>query len=251
MTRTRTRSSRSRRRPGTGRAPQQQASGGNAPPRAAPGLPEDYAERAERLVADAGGVLGEMVAWMDRTAKYPQPELFLGASVAALGALTGREYRSGRAGHPRQRAGAGAGPVGRRQGPRAQMRNEGPRGGRPYAEYNLGQNIASAEGLLAGLGNFFAGISLIDEFGLFLDAAANPHAPPYLKGIVRLMMELFSSATGLYRDRLRAEHRDANTVRHDVPEPCWCLVGTTVPENFWSALSSRRRPTAFWPGFCS
>ena len=249
MTRTRTRSSRSRRRPGTGRGRSSRRRAETHRPERHRGC-EDYAERAERLVADAGGVLGEMVAWMDRTAKYPQPELFLGASVAALGALTGHKYRlldgPDTRGNVLVLAQALSG-GGKDHARKCVMKALDVAG---LAQYNLGQNIASAEGLLAGLGNFFAGISLIDEFGLFLDAAANPHAPPYLKGIVRLMMELFSSATGLYRDRLRAStatRTPSATTSPNLAGAWWARRCRTLRRR----CRPVRRPTASWPGFCS
>ncbi|MBI3674066.1 MAG: DUF3987 domain-containing protein [Rhizobiales bacterium] len=78
----------------------------------------------------------------------------------------------------------------------------------------------------------------IDEFGMFLSAAADRRrSPRHITEILDLMTELYTAAGSIF---LGAEYsnRDGKNERRDVVEPCLCVYGTTAPVNFWNALQS-------------
>lgn len=76
----------------------------------------------------------------------------------------------------------------------------------------------------------------IDEFGMFLAAAADRRrSPRHITDILDNMPELYTAAGGVF---LGAEYsnRDGHNERRDVNQPCLCVYGTTTPLHFWNAL---------------
>ena len=183
-----------------------------------------------------GGVLGDMVSYMLATARRPQPELSLGASLCALGTLMGRKYRTDT--NLRSNlyvvgiADSGSGKNHAREIVNELFVTAG-------LGHHLGGNkIASGAGLLTALYRQPALLLQIDEFGMFLQAAADrKHSPRHITEILDNMTELFTAAGGIF---LGAEYanRDGKNERRDINQPCLCVYGTSAPIHFWTALQS-------------
>ncbi|MEO5375098.1 MAG: PriCT-2 domain-containing protein [Alphaproteobacteria bacterium] len=183
-----------------------------------------------------GGILGDMVGYMLATARRPQPELSLGASLCALGTLMGRKYRTET--NLRSNlyivaiADSGSGKNHSREVINELFVDAG-------LGHHLGGNkVASGAGLLTALHRQPALLLQIDEFGMFLQAAADrKRSPRHLTEILDNMTELFTSAGGIF---LGAEYanRDGKNERRDINQPCLCVYGTTAPLYFWNALQS-------------
>lgn len=190
------------------------------------------------IVRDAGGVLGELVDWMVATARYPQPLLCLGAAIVTCGALMGHRYRLLDGPDTRTNvmvlalAGSGSG----KDHPRSCVRDALERAG--LGAFLLSRSIGSAQGIISRLGNQFSGLMMVDEIGHVLAGVMGERAPPHLRAIASLLTELSTSASGMFLDDARAGDRDPTTVRYDVPDPCFGLFATTVPEPLWAALNS-------------
>ncbi len=183
-----------------------------------------------------GGVLGDMVEYMLATARRPQPELSLGASLCAIGALMGRKYRT--ESNLRSNlyvialADSGSGKNHSREIINELFFEAG------LAQYLGGNKIASGAGLLTALHRQPAMLLQIDEFGMFLEGIADRRrSPRHLTEILDNMTELFTSAGGVF---LGAEYanRDGKNERRDINQPCLCVYGTTAPTRFWNALQS-------------
>ena len=103
--------------------------------------------------------------------------------------------------------------------------------------HHLGGNkIASGAGLLTALHRQPAILFQIDEFGMFLSAAADrKRSPRHITEILDNMTELYTAAGGVF---LGAEYanRDGSNDRRDINQPCLCVYGTTTPLHFWGAL---------------
>jgi len=103
--------------------------------------------------------------------------------------------------------------------------------------HHLGGNkIASGAGLLTALHRQPAILFQIDEFGMFLAAAADRRrSPRHITEILDNMTELYTAAGGIF---LGAEYanRDGSNERRDIVQPCLCVYGTTTPLHFWGAL---------------
>jgi len=180
------------------------------------------------------GLVGDLTRYMIATARRPQPLLSLGASLCAIGALMGRLYRT----ESNLRSNlyvVGIADSGSGKNHAREIVNE------VFFEAGLanhlgGNKIASGAGLLTALHRQPAILFRIDEFGMFLSAAADrKRSPRHITEILDNMTELFTAAGGIF---LGAEYanRDGMNERRDIVEPCLSVYGTTTPLHFWGAL---------------
>lgn len=180
------------------------------------------------------GLVGDLASYMIATARRPQPLLSLGASLCAIGALMGRVYRT----ESNLRSNlyvVGIADSGSGKNHAREIVNE------VFFEAGLanhlgGNKIASGAGLLTALHRQPAILFQIDEFGMFLSAAADrKRSPRHITEILDNMTELYTAAGGIF---LGAEYanRDGMNERRDIVQPCLCLYGTTTPLHFWGAL---------------
>lgn len=180
------------------------------------------------------GLVGELTDYMLSTARRPQPLLSLGASLCAIGALMGRQYRT----ESNLRSNlyvVGIADSGSGKNHAREIINE------VFFEAGLahhlgGNKIASGAGLLTALHRQPAILFQIDEFGMFLSAAADrKRSPRHITEILDNMTELYTAAGGIF---LGAEYanRDGSNERRDIVQPCLCVYGTTTPLHFWGAL---------------
>jgi hypothetical protein len=185
-------------------------------------------------VTHLDGVLKDMVDYMLATARRPQPVLAVGASLCALGALMGRRYRT----ETNLRSNlyiVGIADSGSGKNHSREIINE------LFVEAGLGHHlggnrIASGAGLLTALLREPALLLQIDEFGMFLSAAADrKRSPRHITDILDIMTQLFTSAGTIF---LGSEYAnlDGRHERRDINQPCLCLYGTTTPFHFWSSL---------------
>lgn len=182
------------------------------------------------------GILAEMVDYMVSTARRPQPLLSLGASLCALGALMGRKYRTET--NLRSNlyvvgiADSGSGKNHAREVVNELLFEAG------LAAHLGGNKIASGAGLLTALHRQPALLLQIDEFGMFLSAAADRRrSPRHITEILDNMTELYTAAGSVFLGAEYANH-DGRNERRDIVQPCLCVYGTTTPLHFWNALQS-------------
>ncbi|MBL0115859.1 MAG: PriCT-2 domain-containing protein [Sphingomonadales bacterium] len=143
----------------------------------------DVTADAEAVTAPAsfnltipGGLVGKLTDYMLSTARRPQPLLSLGASLCAIGALMGRLYRT--ESNLRSNlyvvgiADSGSGKNHSREIINEVLFEAG------LANHLGGNKIASGAGLLTALHRQPAILFQIDEFGMFLSAAADRKRSP-------------------------------------------------------------------------
>ena len=195
---------------------------------AAPALPAGWDQ--------VGGVLAEMMTLMGSTAKRPQPVLALGASLCAIGALMGRKYRTEN--NTRSNlyvvgiAESGAGKNHSRVVINELFRRAN------LLQYLGGNKIASGSGLLSAIQRQPAILLQLDEFGMFLSAAADrKRSPRYICEILDLMTELYTTSGSTYFGIEYATNQLNNSHRA-IHQPCLCVYGTTTPVHFWQALQA-------------
>ncbi|WP_160381230.1 PriCT-2 domain-containing protein [Pseudooceanicola pacificus] len=188
------------------------------------------------------GLVGDLTGYMLATARRPQPLLSLGASLCAIGALMGRRYRT--TSNLRSNlyvvgiADSGSGKNHAREIINEVFFEAG------LAHHLGGNKIASGAGLLTALHRQPAILFQIDEFGMFLSAAADrKRSPRHITEILDNMTELFTAAGGIF---LGAEYanRDGTNERRDINQPCLCVYGTTTPLHFWGRCRARMWSTA-------
>lgn len=183
-----------------------------------------------------GGVIADLMALMASTAKRPQPVLALGASLCAIGALMGRKYRT--ESNIRSNlyvvgiAESGAGKNHSRVVINEIFRKAN------LLQYLGGNKIASGSGLLTAIQRQPAILFQLDEFGMFLSAAADrKRSPRYVCEILDLMTELYTTSGTTYFgvEYASTQHNNAHRAIH---QPCACIYGTTTPLHFWQALQA-------------
>lgn len=183
-----------------------------------------------------GGVIADMMGLMAATAKRPQPVLALGASLCAVGALMGRKYRT--ESNIRSNlyvvgiAESGAGKNHSRVVINELFRRAN------LLQYLGGNKIASGSGLLTAIQRQPAILFQLDEFGMFLSAAADrKRSPRYVCEVLDLMTELYTTSGTTYFgvEYASTQHNDAHRAIH---QPCACIYGTTTPLHFWQALQA-------------
>ena len=197
-----------------------------------PAVPPPEADPFKLVIPD--GLVGELTRYMVSTARRSQPILSLGASLCAIGSLMGRKYRT----ESNLRSNlyiVGVADSGSGKNHSREVINE------LFAAAGLvdhlgGNKIASGAGLLTAVHRQPAILFQIDEFGMFLAAAADRRrSPQHLTAILDNMTELYTAAGSVF---LGAEYanRDGHNERRDINQPCLCVYGTTTPVNFWNAL---------------
>ena len=183
-----------------------------------------------------GGVIADMMALMAATAQRPQPVLALGASLCAIGALMGRKYRT--ESNIRSNlyvvgiAESGAGKNHSRVVINELFRKAN------LLQYLGGNKIASGSGLLTAIQRQPAILFQLDEFGMFLSAAADrKRSPRYVCEILDLLTELYTTSGTTYFgvEYASTQHKNAHRAIH---QPCACIYGTTTPLHFWQALQA-------------
>ncbi|NDE54449.1 MAG: hypothetical protein EB069_07685 [Actinobacteria bacterium] len=176
-----------------------------------------------------GGVIADMMALMAATAKRPQPVLALGASLCAIGALMGRKYRT--ESNIRSNlyvvgiAESGAGKNHSRVVINELFRKAN------LLQYLGGNKIASGSGLLTAIQRQPAILFQLDEFGMFLSAAADrKRSPRYVCEILDLLTELYTTSGTTYFgvEYASTQHNNAHRAIH---QPCACqkCKGVVVP----------------------
>ena len=105
-------------------------------------------------------------------------------------------------------------------------------------QYLGGNKIASGAGLLTAILRQPAILFQLDEFGMFLSAAADrKRSPRYICEILDLMTELYTTAGTSYYGVEYATNQNNNAHRA-IHQPCACIYGTTTPVHFWQALQA-------------
>ncbi len=197
-----------------------------------PSTPTDEPEAFPLVLPD--GLVGDLARYMVSTARRAQPVLSLGASLCAVGALMGRRYRT--ESNLRSNlyivgvADSGSGKNHSREVINDLFLAAG------LVDHLGGNKIASGAGLLTAVHRQPAILFQIDEFGMFLSAAADRRrSPHHITAILDNMTELYTAAGSIF---LGAEYanRDGHNERRDINQPCLCVYGTTTPVRFWSAL---------------
>ncbi|MBF0184727.1 MAG: PriCT-2 domain-containing protein, partial [Magnetococcales bacterium] len=194
-----------------------------------------FLEGPEWNITDVDGVLGWLLEYMVTTATRPQPILAVGNTLCALGALMGRRYRTETDIRSNLYvvgiADSGSGKNHSREVITDLLFRAG------LKKFLGGNRIASGAGLLRAIHEHPAILFQQDEFGMFLQAAADrKRSPKHITDILDLMTELYSSSATVF---LGPEYAVPDKKgRQDINQPCLCLYGTTTPTLFWSALKS-------------
>ena len=179
------------------------------------------------------GLIGDTVRWICSDAMFPQPMLALLNVLAFAGAVYGRRYASPI--NTRTNAyfvgvastGAGKDHSRKKMGLLAEASNLG--------QFIGAHAIISDTGLARALCTNPSQMLMIDEFGKFMQAIADKNAGAWNKKIVKLMMNLYSDSSGVYKHGDYANPKVNEAVV--IHSPNLCVYGTTTEKEYIKALN--------------
>lgn len=178
------------------------------------------------------GFVGAVMAHNLSTAFKPQPELALAASLALQAVLSARKITDDRGTRTNLQllgiCDSGGGKEFGRQLNEAILTTSG------QSDLIGPEDIASDSGLLRHVELHPASLVQLDEIGKFLESMRNPKAGSWLKGIMALLLKLFSKSCGTYHGKAYADENK----RIVIDQPCLVVYGTTVKESFVAGLTT-------------
>lgn len=178
------------------------------------------------------GIIGDTVKWILSNAQKPQPELALINTLAALGAVFGRRYRS-----PLDTrtniymvglAGTAAGKNHSKKSIKSLMMEAG------LTDFLGGESIVSGAGLLSDISKQPSQIMHLDEFGMLLEAIMDKRGASHMKMASKIITELYSCSSEKY---IGGQYADKKVERTVIANPNLCIFGISTLEKYTSSLN--------------
>lgn len=178
------------------------------------------------------GLIGQTVQWILSHAQKPQPELALLNTLAALGAVFGRRYRS-----PLDTrtniytvglAGTAAGKNHSKKCLKALMVEAA------LLPFLGGETIVSGTGLLTSVFKSPSQIMHLDEFGMLLEAIMDKRGASHMKVASKIITELYSNSSEKYYG---AQYADSKRDPVVIANPNLCIFGISTLEKYTASLN--------------
>lgn len=186
------------------------------------------------------GFLGELAQFIYGASPRPVPEIALAGAIGLLAGIVGRAYNVssppiGLNQYVLLLAPTGTGKEAISNGYSALMKSI--RSAVPASADFIGPGeMASHQAVIKYMaGGQTSFVSLVGEFGIYLQQMAGPKAPPHLTGLRRFLLDAFgkSGAYGEIRPSIYSD-REKNTAA--IQSPALTLVGESTPEKFYEGL---------------
>lgn len=194
-------------------------------------------------LCEVPGLVGEIVRWLNQTARNPSPTLNLGAALAYVGALAGRRYE----GPTKLRTnvyvvGLAASGFGKEH-PRAAIKSLASASG-TLSKFFGGNKISSSSALRNRVKQNPSLIYMIDEFGGFMRKVTSAKSGNHEKEIAEDLLEMTGTAGSIF---MGADY--AQNLAEPIHNPNVCIYGTSTPDAFWKSLASGSVADGFLPRF--
>jgi len=205
-----------------------------APPaKNAKDLPPGSRETFPHAWFDTRSLVGDITRWIVNTAQDPLPTFALANTLVALGTMFGRRYRTEFTDtrtnlYAVAIAKPGMGKDHSRQCIKSLFMASG------LDKLLCGDSFSSGSAMLRALKDYPSRISHMDELGMMLEQVAMKTASPHQRGIVKMLLELFSSSSGIYNGQEYVDNK-ANE-RVDLVNPNFNVFGSTTPSSLAPAL---------------
>ena len=179
------------------------------------------------------GFVGDVVRYNLETAHKPQPVLALAGALALQAVLASRKTKTPEGTHPNiYLCCLGVSGSGKDHARKINKKilNE------------CGGELLHVEGAKSGsafcniLEDRPAILFQLDEFGRLLEGSANPERNPHIHDLLTKMLNLYSSAGGVY---VTDTYADKQRGGKRIENPCASVYATTVPESLYAALTAR------------
>lgn len=185
------------------------------------------------VISSAPNLVGKIMNWILSTSLYPQPELALAASLSIVSVIkAGRVCTDTKLKTNNYIVGIAPAGSGKDHGITCcqeilfQSNSKILFGGKPVSD----------SGILSMLDKGSNKLIIWDEIGLALKNFNSKKAGSWEVSIIKLLMELFSSASRTYHGK-EYSNRDGESPRKDIICPCVSIYGITAPIHFYEALT--------------
>lgn len=184
------------------------------------------------------GLVGDIARFIYAQAPRPVPEIALAAALGMISGIVGRAYNISGTGlnqYTLLLAPTGTGKESMAKG--IDRLFSAIQGTVPASQDFVGPaEIASSQAIIKymskGPTSF---ISVVGEFGIYLQQMANLNAPPHLLGLRRFLLDAYNkSGEGQSLHPSIYSDKDKNT--HSVISPAFSLLGESTPEKFYEGL---------------
>jgi len=179
-----------------------------------------------------GGLVGDLIDYINMQSIKPQPILALGAALTAVGCLAGRKVQTKTGLAPNlYTMGVGAQSCGKDFARKVIKRCFKDAGCEMMA---ANENVASDSAINTALTVEQSTLLLMDEIGHFFKSTNKVRQQAsYRVNIVPTLLTLFSSSDQVYYGKTYADKENQIVI----DRPCLCLYGTTVPDTLYKGLS--------------
>ena len=181
---------------------------------------------------DLPGLIGDTVRWIVSSAVKPQPELALLNTIAALGAVFGRRYKSPLSTCTNVYMVGIAATVSGKDHSRKQIKQLLVLAG--LEQYMGSDGVRSGVGVIKSLLTKPSQVMHLDEFGMLLQAVADIKGAHYMRAFGKNLLELYSSAGSSIDIGAVADVKAQDIIIH---QPSLCIYGTTTLETYVPALN--------------
>ena len=185
------------------------------------------------------GLVGEIAQFIYEQAPRPVPEIALTGALGLMSGICGRAYNVSGMGLNQYILTLGMTGVGKEgcasgiDKLMAQVAKIVPNS----ASFVGPAEIASSQALtkyMSSTSNSF--VSLVGEFGLYMQEMAGQNAPPHLKSLKRLMLDLYNK-TGENKVLKQTIYSDKDKNTNSILSPSFTLIGESTPERFYQGLN--------------
>lgn len=224
--------------------------GGNtaAPDDGAPATPLNTACTSDSVFPP--GLLGEVAQFILDASPRPVPQIALAGAIALLSGVTGRAFNVSGTGlnqYVLLLAETGTGKDAIATGISrlmAAVQQSVP----AAADFRGPGELVSSAGLIKWLDKKPAVVCVLGEIGLLMQQMAADKANPYLKGLERTMLQMYSkSGKGATFDP--SAYSDAKNNTSTIHSPSLTIIGETVPHRFYDALDENVIASGLLPRF--
>ena len=190
----------------------------------------------ENRILKAPGLVGQIAEYINDVSLLRQPVLAMAAAITAAGTVYGQKIRSETDLRTNIYCLAIAESGSGKDQPRKAVLSLFDKVGPDIKKHFIGKPASDA-GLMSALEEA-GGVALmqIDEFGHYLKGINNKDNPKYLAAISSLLTELYSTASSTLMGQ-QYSNRQTNAKRIDIDQPCVCVLGSTVPDRLYNAVS--------------
>ncbi len=200
---------------------------------------------------DIPGLIGRIVQYILKSSHYPNEDIALAASIGFLSGICGREFQTyTKAGLNNYILVLAMTGMGKDQIALSLTRllNEVIKSVPAASTFKGPGELVSSAGLIKWLVKNPAVFSILGEFGLLLSQMADPKANSHMKGLERILLQLYSkSSHGNVLDPMAYSDGDKNTP--PVLSPSFTMICEAEPRRFYELLSPQMIESGVLPRF--